>query len=161
MFNALTYIKLTEMKVRTQSPLSPDNMQVQEEDNSGLPAFLLAQREKEIKLSRVSLIIVAGDSSSSSSSWEVMTVFSAVFIACHSIKWIPNLYELHQSGIPGQELEWPNWIRETFKVFRRIIPKLFRVDEQLVEPLHNCQLRHQRLHLFFKTRKVCDQFDCS
>ena len=62
MFNALTYIKLTEMKVRTQSPLSPDNMQVQEEDNSGLPAFLLAQREKEIKLSRVSLIIVGGES---------------------------------------------------------------------------------------------------
>ena len=109
-FNVLTYIKLTEMKVRTRSPLSHDNLQAQEEDNSGLPASLLAQREKEIKLSRVSLIIVAGDFSSSSY-WEVMTVILAVFIACHSIKWIPNLYELHQSGIPGQELEWPDWIR--------------------------------------------------
>ena len=35
-----------------------------------------------------------------------------VFIVCHSIKWVPNLYEFQQSGIAGQDFKWPAWIRE-------------------------------------------------
>ena len=52
------------------------------------------QRAKEIKLSQIGLIIVA------------------VFISCHSFKWIPNIYELRQSGKSEEEFEWPPWIRE-------------------------------------------------
>merc|ERR1712223_216599 len=34
-----------------------------------------------------------------------------VFIMCHSIKWIPNIYELLQVGRDeGVDLEWPYWI---------------------------------------------------
>jgi len=36
-------------------------------------------------------------------------VFS--FIVCHSIKWIPNIYEMLQVGRDkGQQLHWPPWI---------------------------------------------------
>jgi len=34
-----------------------------------------------------------------------------VFIVCHSIKWIPNVYELLQVGrADGEQLHWPPWI---------------------------------------------------
>ena len=47
-----------------------------------------------------------------------------VFIVCHSIKWVPNLYELQQPGIPGQDYEWPPWIRE-FVLYYYIILLLY------------------------------------
>ena len=52
------------------------------------------QRAKEIKLSQIGLIIVA------------------VFISCHSFKWIPNIYELRQSGQSEKDYDWPDFIRE-------------------------------------------------
>ena len=52
------------------------------------------QRAKEIKLSQIGLYIVA------------------VFISCHSFKWIPNIYELQQSGLGMEEFDWPTWIRK-------------------------------------------------
>ena len=55
---------------------------------------LIHQRNKELKLSQIGLIIVA------------------VFICCHSFKWVPNVYELKQSGKSAKEFDWPVWIRE-------------------------------------------------
>jgi len=44
---------------------------------------------KDIRLAQVSLIIVA------------------VFIICHSARWIPNIYEAFQSN---QQAKWPRWV---------------------------------------------------
>ncbi|XP_023347416.1 FMRFamide receptor [Eurytemora carolleeae] len=49
-------------------------------------------QQREIRLSQVSLLIVA------------------IFILCHSLRWIPNIWELKQSGEEKGELKWPNWI---------------------------------------------------
>ena len=38
-----------------------------------------------------------------------MRIF-AVFIFCHSVKWIPNIWELRQSQDDREYLEWPRWI---------------------------------------------------
>ena len=59
--------------------------------------FAITRRLKtnEIVLSRVSLII------------------SLVFIVCHSIRWIPNIYELIQRIQDTPDVVWPDWI-ETF-----------------------------------------------
>ena len=47
----------------------------------------------EVMLAKVSLVIVV------------------VFIICHSIKWIPNIYELVQRlDTDNEKLEWPFWI---------------------------------------------------
>ena len=40
----------------------------------------------------------------------IMTVMMLMMI--HSFKWIPNIYELRQSGKSEEEFEWPPWIRE-------------------------------------------------
>merc|ERR1712141_581565 len=47
-------------------------------------------RRKDIVLAKVSLAIVF------------------VFIVCHSIKWIPNIYELMQ--VDYGAVEWPYWV---------------------------------------------------
>eukprot|EP00093_Oithona_nana_P015158 15158.XXX_1229320_1231616_1 [CDS] Oithona nana genome sequencing. len=47
-------------------------------------------RRKDIVLAKVSMAIVF------------------VFIVCHSIKWIPNIYELLQ--VDEEDKEWPNWV---------------------------------------------------
>ena len=31
------------------------------------------------------------------------------------MRWVPNIYELHQSGGSDLDFYWPHWIRETFK----------------------------------------------
>ena len=33
-----------------------------------------------------------------------------MFILCHSVKWIPNIWELQQSGLDEEDLDWPVWI---------------------------------------------------
>ena len=38
--------------------------------------------------------------------------FLPVFILCHSVKWVPNIYELLQSGKEATEFDWPVWIRK-------------------------------------------------
>ena len=40
----------------------------------------------------------------------IITVMMLMMI--HSFKWIPNIYELRQSGKSEEEFEWPPWIRE-------------------------------------------------
>jgi len=57
-------------------------------------------RKKDIILCKVSLAIVF------------------VFIVCHSIKWIPNIYELLQVG--SGEIVWPSWI-ETVTHFSHLL----------------------------------------
>ena len=49
---------------------------------------------KELKQSQIGLVIVA------------------VFIFCHSLKWIPNIYELIQTGKEESDRVWPVWIRK-------------------------------------------------
>ncbi|XP_023324659.1 uncharacterized protein LOC111698538 [Eurytemora carolleeae] len=46
---------------------------------------------KEIRLSQISLVIVA------------------VFLLCHAIRWIPNIWELRQSD--QSDIDWPPWIQ--------------------------------------------------
>ena len=33
-----------------------------------------------------------------------------MFICCHSVKWIPSIYELYHVG---EDFEWPLWIRKS------------------------------------------------
>ena len=33
-----------------------------------------------------------------------------VFISCHSVKWIPNVWEISQAGLGENELDWPVWV---------------------------------------------------
>lgn len=41
---------------------------------------------------------------------------AVVFIFCHSIKWVPNLWELLQTQMSEEEnVEWPQWIGENSK----------------------------------------------
>ena len=42
----------------------------------------------------------------------LITTFNAVFIICHSVKWIPNLYELLYSNHEEGQFSWPEWIRK-------------------------------------------------
>ena len=70
-------------------------------------------RKKEIQLSQVSLIIVFGTTSVLlCSQLHLLMLFNvAVFIFCHSFKWVPNLWELLQTQMSEHEaLEWPQWI---------------------------------------------------
>ena len=35
----------------------------------------------------------------------------SVFIICHSVKWLPNIWELKQVGkTEYEEMDWPQWI---------------------------------------------------
>ena len=43
---------------------------------------------------------------------QIGLIIVAVFICCHSFKWVPNVYELKQSGKSAKEFDWPVWIRE-------------------------------------------------
>ena len=35
---------------------------------------------------------------------------SSVFIGCHAVKWIPNIWELSRVGENVTELVWPAWL---------------------------------------------------
>jgi len=50
------------------------------------------QREHEIKLSQISLAI------------------AAVFVLCHTVKWIPNTWELITMMTIGKVHKWPTWV---------------------------------------------------
>ena len=52
---------------------------------------LSSSKKNEIALAKVSLAIVL------------------IFILCHSVRWIPNVYELVRI-VRGQEEDWPTWI---------------------------------------------------
>ena len=69
---------------------------------------MLVQRRKEVKLSQTSLIIVFG--------WCLMKsivflfIIFPVFMLCHGIKWIPNIWELLHAG--DLQMPWPRTIRK-------------------------------------------------
>ena len=95
--NVSTYSKLKTIQVGLTIPTSSRllSLDLQKEEQAGcLPSRARQQRKKELQLSQISLIIVA------------------VFICCHSFKWIPNIYELRHSGQPEQDYDWPDLIRE-------------------------------------------------
>lgn len=49
-------------------------------------------QQREIRLTQISIAIVA------------------VFILCHAVKWIPNIWEWTQTGENPAELAWPSWL---------------------------------------------------
>jgi len=99
LFGFLPYISLVVFNLSTYLRLRA----MQKEESCGLTAAAAQQREKEIKLSQIGLIIVA------------------VFIRCHSVKWVPNMYELHQSGAEEEHFSWPVWIQCTSNVSNLLI----------------------------------------
>ena len=41
-----------------------------------------------------------------------------MFILCHSVKWIPNIWELHMVGTKEyHHFVWPKWIGDLFKYY--------------------------------------------
>ncbi|XP_023344148.1 FMRFamide receptor [Eurytemora carolleeae] len=62
--------------------------------------FLQGPSKRELALTQVSLVIVA------------------VFLVCHGVRWIPNLWELShtQEGQEMSEIVWPAWITKTVQV---------------------------------------------
>ena len=49
-------------------------------------------RNNEMSLAKVSIVIVI------------------IFIACHSIRWVPNIYEMIQHTQNNGEFQWPSWV---------------------------------------------------
>ena len=70
-----------------------ESSQVNEHNWRVQTSFKISKRLKvnEIMLARVSLLI------------------TFVFVICHSIRWVPNIYELIQR-INNQDIEWPSWV---------------------------------------------------
>jgi len=52
-------------------------------------------QSREVMLAKISCLIVA------------------VFIVCHSIRWIPNIFELQQGASRKEDLVWPPWVQYT------------------------------------------------
>ena len=84
-------------------------------------------REREVKLSQVSLVIVFGKLNHFQQERSSHLSSVSVFIFCHSVKWIPNLWEIRQAGLEveircsdwflqanlllqEEEVDWPLWI---------------------------------------------------
>ena len=77
--NTLVYLKLKEFSQCIEMHVRSESLQM-----------------KELKLAMVSCLIVAGEQDM----FRVPTNTSnSVFIICHSVRWIPNMYELSQSVI--------------------------------------------------------------
>ena len=82
----------------------PTDLNINSYQNSNRPSFgatsitlierrnsLSASKKNEIALAKVSLAIVL------------------IFILCHSVRWIPNVYELVRI-VRGKKEDWPIWI---------------------------------------------------
>ena len=41
---------------------------------------------------------------------QVSLLIVVVFIICHSIRWIPNIWEMKQAGTDKDKIRWPHWI---------------------------------------------------
>ena len=52
----------------------------------------IENRNNEMFLAKVSILIVT------------------IFIACHSIRWVPNIYEMIQHTQNNGEFQWPSWV---------------------------------------------------
>ena len=75
-------------------PTQNNDFSTSDEPHSPFPrSFTISKRLKtnEIMLAKVSLMI------------------TFVFIICHSIRWVPNIYELIQR-INDPDIEWPSWV---------------------------------------------------
>ena len=63
------------------------------DDLNGYPnSFHTEIRNREMSLVKISIVIII------------------IFIVCHSIRWIPNTYELIQH-VKNGDFQWPNWIK--------------------------------------------------
>jgi len=40
---------------------------------------------------------------------KISCLIVAVFVVCHSIRWIPNIYEIQQGAV-GKSIHWPPWV---------------------------------------------------
>ncbi|XP_023331763.1 FMRFamide receptor isoform X2 [Eurytemora carolleeae] len=68
---------------------------MQNDDDLGVLGFnpgIRSQRRKEVNLSKISILIVI------------------VFMVCHSLKWLPTVWEITQKGKALSDYEWPDWI---------------------------------------------------
>ena len=96
------------------------------------------KRKKEIQLSQVSLIIVFGTILRSvlCNQFDLLMLFNvAVFIFCHSFKWVPNLWELLQTQMSDQEtLEWPQWIGDNRRRREKQRLRRIRLAGQALRP---------------------------
>jgi len=57
-----------------------------------------SRRLSEVTLARISCIIVG------------------VFVVCHSIRWLPNIYEMRQGVLTENQLEWPDWVSSVTQI---------------------------------------------
>ena len=57
-------------------------------------------RGRELRLARVSCVIVIGELGGG---WRPasLPIIVPVFVSCHSVRWVPNVYELQQQGSVG------------------------------------------------------------
>merc|ERR1719458_1212414 len=58
-----------------------------------MSSSLYTQRQKEVKLAQVSLLL------------------AIMMLSCHSLKWVPNIWELRQKG-EGGDVDWPFWVQQ-------------------------------------------------
>ena len=66
---------------------------MQETKNLWRTTVAIKRRNNEISLAKISLLIMSA------------------FIMCHSVRWVPNIYELIQHMKPDdEEFEWPEWV---------------------------------------------------
>ena len=43
-------------------------------------------------------------------------IMVAVFITCHSVRWVPNIYELLQRLTSKNDMHWPTWVEDLTNV---------------------------------------------
>lgn len=74
-------------------------------------AWLSNYRAKELKLSQVAKRNTPG----TDLLLQVSLVITVIFVLCHSVKWVPNVWELRQVGSEAsrQGGEWPEWLQVT------------------------------------------------
>ena len=78
---------------RRQSGSASNSSTMHESKNFWRTAVAIKRRNNEISLAKISLLIMS------------------VFITCHSVRWIPNVYELIQHMKDENEpFEWPDWV---------------------------------------------------
>jgi len=100
--NHLKHLELTASSIpmesmgsesRRRSTSNSKYSTMQETKNLWRSTVAIKRRNNEISLSKISLLIMSA------------------FIMCHSVRWVPNIYELIQHMKPDdEEFEWPEWV---------------------------------------------------
>lgn len=57
-----------------------------------------SRRLSEVTLARISCLIVG------------------VFVVCHSIRWLPNIYEIRQGVLTKDQIVWPDWVSSVTEI---------------------------------------------